>query len=417
MLMSVKEWKRWFFHLHWSLKWFIVLVLIRPVIDNFYYLKEVSPFFSPLYIVGVLTPVLCIYSIYQVKKPNYSRLDTYVGIFSILIIISCIGLMIRDAFSLDSIEYAIKLSFPVYFYYFCRRLIRSKEDLHGVMQAFLYSSIVVFAIFLYELIYNPINIAISRGMERFQGSYADSMNYAIYMTCGLIIVCYLIIEKSKKISLASKILLLTVVTTIVFLILFKINHTASYAVVVATLLIFVFHNIKSNFGFGLLLISSTLILATFFGFETIESKIKPLIETDIKVYEGEKESETLLHGRVGRWMNFIDVFQQESTITQFLGLPVGLDKPYMYITKGSHNDFVRTLMFTGYLGLIIYVLILLNLVGRIKKHNTSMHFLGIACLAAMCLYSISTTPMLYPPMMYVFFPVFCVLALPKQAMD
>ncbi|HEX5003120.1 MAG TPA: hypothetical protein VFW78_11545, partial [Bacteroidia bacterium] len=80
--MSFRQWRRWYSGLHSSVKWFIVLVILRPVIDNFYYLKTVSPFLSPLYLVGVLTPLLALWTIFKIKKPNYSKLDTLVGYYS-----------------------------------------------------------------------------------------------------------------------------------------------------------------------------------------------------------------------------------------------------------------------------------------------------------------------------------------------
>jgi O-Antigen ligase len=392
-------------------------VLIRPVIDNFYYLKEVSPFLSPLYIVGVLTPLLAIWTISRYNKPNYSRLDTFIGIYSVLILLSCTFLLIRDTFSFDAIEYTLKLSFPVYVYYFSRRLIRSKEDLHGLLQTFLYSAMVVGGIFLYELIFNPINVVYSRGMERFQGSYADSMNYAVYMTCSMLIVCYAFLAKADSYSFNKRVIPLAIVIVISTLMLFNINHTASYAVVFAILLLFLLHSLRANIGVGIIFTCATLGIIYTFGYETIDEKIKPLIETDIQVVEGEKGNEALFHGRVGRWQNFLGVFFEQSTPVQFIGLPSGMDKPYMYISKGSHNDFVRTLLFTGFLGLIIYLVILGNLFFRIIKYSTPGHFMGLAALAILVLYSISTTPLLYQPMMYVLFPIFCIYALPLHVLE
>jgi hypothetical protein len=417
MLMSFHEWKSWYHSLHGSVKWFIILVILRPVIDNFYYLKEISPFLSPLYLVGILTPVLALWTISKYKKPNYSQLDTITAVYSVCVLFSCFWLLVRDTFSFEALEFSLKLSFPVYVYFFSRRLIRSKQDLHGVFQTFLYSSLVVAGIFLYELIFNPINVVMSRGMERFQGTYADSMNYAVYLTCALMIVCYAFLEKGSVYSPAKRIIPLLVVLIIGTLMLFNINHTASYAVSFAILILFLLHSLKANIGVGLIFSVAILGIVYVFGHETIDEKIKPLIETDMQVYEGEKENEALLHGRVGRWQTFLGVFFEQSTIVQFIGLPAGMDKPYMYISKGSHNDFVRTLMFTGFIGLIVYMIFLGNLTTRILRHRAAGHFLGLAAMSILVLYSISTTPLLYQPMMYVLLPVFCMYALPVSVLD
>ncbi|HEX5002654.1 MAG TPA: hypothetical protein VFW78_09150, partial [Bacteroidia bacterium] len=326
-------------------------------------------------------------------------------------------LLVRDTFSFDALEYTLKLSFPVYIYYFSRRLIRSKTDLHGVFQTFLYSSLVVAAIFMFELVFHPINVVYSRGLERFQGSYADSMNYAVYLTCSLAIVCYAFLEKQSVYSFSKRVTPVLIVVVLGTLMLFNINHTASYGVVGTTLLLFLLHSLRSNVGAGIAFSIALMAIIYVFGHETIDEKIRPLVETDIKVYEGEKDNEALLHGRVGRWENFLGVFFDQGIVAQFIGLPSEMAKPYMYISKGSHNDFVRTLMFTGFLGLLAYLFVLSSLFVRVTSHKTPAQFLGLSSLAILCLYSISTTPLLYQPMMYVLLPVFCLFTLPAPIID
>ena len=72
----------------WSLRWFIYLVLLRPLIDQLYYLKTVSPFLSPLYIVGVTTPFLCLFGIPRIKKQNTIISDSFFSIFTIITLIT-----------------------------------------------------------------------------------------------------------------------------------------------------------------------------------------------------------------------------------------------------------------------------------------------------------------------------------------
>src|SRR6187402_6453 len=119
MFMTFREWKLWVGRLEWPLKWFIILIIIRPIIDNFYYLKEISPLLSPLYIVGVATPILAIYAIFKIPKPNYSRLDTYFYVFLAFTALACFGLLIGDGFSLDAFDFTLKFLFTPFVYFFC----------------------------------------------------------------------------------------------------------------------------------------------------------------------------------------------------------------------------------------------------------------------------------------------------------
>ncbi|HXD93300.1 MAG TPA: hypothetical protein VNX01_08810, partial [Bacteroidia bacterium] len=86
--MTYKEWKYWLKSQPWHLRWFTVLVLIRPIVDNFYYLKNISPFLSPLYLVGIATPILCVYAIISFKRKDKSVFDFLFGIWTILILLS-----------------------------------------------------------------------------------------------------------------------------------------------------------------------------------------------------------------------------------------------------------------------------------------------------------------------------------------
>ena len=68
--MSFKQWWAWYKGSPLFKKWFILLILLRPLIDNFYELKETSALASPLYIVGILTPILILLSTIAVGFPK-----------------------------------------------------------------------------------------------------------------------------------------------------------------------------------------------------------------------------------------------------------------------------------------------------------------------------------------------------------
>jgi hypothetical protein len=68
--MTFREWKKWFKELPWSCKWFVIFILIRPVTDNFYNLKEISPVYSPLYILGILRRYLFFSAFFQDGFPK-----------------------------------------------------------------------------------------------------------------------------------------------------------------------------------------------------------------------------------------------------------------------------------------------------------------------------------------------------------
>ncbi|MBP9790460.1 MAG: hypothetical protein KBD57_07960, partial [Bacteroidia bacterium] len=93
--MSYKQWKAYWKKIDWTRKWFAVFILLRPIVDNFYKLKEISSFLSPIYIMGVLTPILCISAMVSMrnKKENGTG-DELFRFFGIIILLNCLMLLI-----------------------------------------------------------------------------------------------------------------------------------------------------------------------------------------------------------------------------------------------------------------------------------------------------------------------------------
>ena len=199
--------------------------------------------------------------------------------------------------------------------------------------------------------------------------------------------------------------------------LFKISHTASYGVFLVTLALFIVFNLKTNKTAGILLIAIVISLGYFFGASTIEEKIAPLIKTDIAVYEGKKSNERLLHGRVGRWKMMLEEYSEFPVAAQLFGMPLIITETYSYVGTGSHNDFIRIIFYTGFLGLIVYLLILINIFLRLKFLNSSEYFLTLGTFMILFMYSISTCPTLYAPMLYVIYAVICYVSLPKRLLN
>jgi hypothetical protein len=415
--VEFKDWKYWISNLPWHLKWFVVLVLIRPIVDNFYYLKNISPILSPLYFVGIVTPILCIVGILMYKKKDISVFDFLFGAWTVLMLISLFFMFIYDPLSKTFLEYLLKLTMPAYLFFFLRLLIRSRKDLDGILQTFVYSSFAVIIIFLYEIFVNPVKVLKTRGLERIQGSYGDVMNYAIYMSIGLMIICYFYLRNKNVGSMFKMTRNLIIAIVLSLACLFKISHTASYGVFLMILALFILFNLKTNKTAGIMLIVVAASLAYFFGSSTIEEKITPLIQTDIAVYEGTKDNERLLHGRVGRWKMMIEEYSEFSVPAQLFGMPLIIKETYSYVGTGSHNDFIRILFYTGFLGLSVYLLIMVNIIRRLKYLNSSDYYLTLATFMLLFMYSVSTCPTLYAPMLYIIYSVICYIALPKAILS
>lgn len=412
--MKFKNWKIWLKSKPWLLKWFVLLVLFRPIIDNLYFLKNISPFLSPLYIVGVLTPILVIYVIAKKPKPKKSKLDKYFKYWSFFVLLGTFFVFIFDPLSKTSFEFLLKLTIPIYIYFFARIFIQNKQDLDGILTTFLYSGVFVAVLLLYEVLFGAIRLVESRGMERIQGSFGDVVSYGIYMAFCFLIVTYFYFSRKGEVSKLKRTRLVLIVGGLCVLILVNINHVASYSVFIALFLLFMVFNFKANKGAALVLSILFFMLFYLFGQPLIEDKITPLLQTDISVYEGEQDSERLLHGRVGRWTRMGEIFTNENIFAQFFGYPLSLKRSVQYVGVGAHNDYVRILFLSGYFGLFYYLVLLLMFFKRAKKLHNATKYLVFGTLGVLMLYSISIVPTYYPPFMYIVMSVFAYVALPKQ---
>src|SRR5690606_27236366 len=107
------------------------------------------------------------------KRPKIikTNLDKYFKIWSAFLLLGIFFVILFDPLSTISFEFLLKLSIPIYIYFFARRLIQSKQDLDGILTTFLYSGIFVALILIYELVFGAIRVVESRGMDRIQGSF------------------------------------------------------------------------------------------------------------------------------------------------------------------------------------------------------------------------------------------------------
>jgi O-antigen ligase len=331
------------------------------------------------------------------------------------VLLNCFFLILYDPLSLLSIEFLLKLSLPVYLFFFLRLFINDLRDLHGILQSFLYAGVFVAGLLLFEVFVNPIGIEESRGLQRIQGSFGDVVSYGMYIVFALITVCYFFFSRNHLIGQPKRLILIGVVVGFGILGLVNIHHTATYTVFLLVVMLFLLFNFrKGNMSTAFLLVLAAGLALSYFGSSLVQEKITPLIETDLAVYSGEEDTDRLLHGRVGRWRIMLEKFSSEMVPVQFFGYSLKFDYVFQFIGIGSHNDFIRILFATGILGLVLYLRFLVVVFRRNRGLGPAQRFLLYASYAALLFYSISVTPTFYAPFMYFAMAIFAFVALPEK---
>ena len=138
--MSYDEWKAYWKTLDWSRKWFAIFLIVRPLVDTMYFLKQYSALLSPVYIFGILTPLLAVASIQSVhfKRAPHSGTANLMKVWGAILFINAIYLL-SWAYTFNLLGDEIKYLTPPVVFLYLRRYIRHKDDLRFLMTNFLIS--------------------------------------------------------------------------------------------------------------------------------------------------------------------------------------------------------------------------------------------------------------------------------------
>jgi hypothetical protein len=418
-VLSYKEWKLWVKSKHWTIKWFIYLILFRPFIDIFYFLKHLSPILSPLYIIGVLTPLFIIASLSNDRMPKKvkSEIDPFFIVFSFFIFFNSLAVFFTFM-DLESFGTFIELNAPVYLYLYCRRAVYNNKELDKLLQTFLYSAIVPGLMMIFEIVIHPIKVEYTRGnIARTSGFYADVLNYSIYMTLSVLILGYFYIKNRNDYWGKKKIRkIMYPAFLICFLGLFKISHMATISIFIVLIFLFILYLQKESKFAAIVFIVISFPVFYFVAKDKIEAQVFPLISKDVEVYQGEKDFERGFNGRFGRWEKFIGVFEDNVPFFfRMIGPSFTFNSDIKKMVVGIHNDYLRISFLTGYVGFFFWMIFLLQIFIKSRFLVVHEKFLITGALAILLLYSVSTVPTVYFPLMYMILSIFSYAVIPNKA--
>ena len=405
--MKIKDWWRWVNSKPWYLRWFVFFMLLRPIAEQFYDLKDVSPLFSPLYWMGALTFIFSVWGIASGRR-HKSRLDKTFSVWSILILLSTVSIYFSSTGLVPYIGIAIKLVLPILLYYFLRNFIYTRTDLVGLVTTFLLS-----CIYPIVSLVSGISSGYYFSAGRFAGAYADVFNNAFYLSFGFIALLYhymLSRTYHKTLKLGNVTLILSLVVAVLGL--WAIKHMATIAVFIGIIGIFIFIALQKRREAALLMIFLSIVFILFAGDTFYEEVVNPRLEHEVEVIEGTRDIDQALHGRMSRWSWLVEEFNDSPLYIKLLGYPLSLKYSIHMVGVTPHNDFLRILFFTGFLGLLVYLVLLYKIFRNARNQPPPEKFLFLSILMATTLYSISTVPTFYPGFVNILMIVFAASAIP-----
>jgi hypothetical protein len=405
--MNMKYIRLWFKSKKGYEKLFLFLIFVRPIVEPFYYFKENSLLFSPLYWIGFLTFIICIVGIFSNAKYR-SPLDEHFWWWSMLVILNIAFLYFSNE-PITFINYALKLIYPVTIFYFLRGFVKSKSDLYALLFVFISSGIIATLWMFYDISSSGLNL-------REKSSFADVVNYGIYFNILLLAILYFYLKSRfyKKVVLKPTFTIVIILIAIGLLTHLSIKHLSSVAVSLLICSIFIYYTSKKSMGNFVIGIGIAVTVLFSIGDKFYENVMEDRMKREVQVLEGKRNKSQALHGRMSRWEWLTNDFSKSSTIAIFFGYPLDMKYANHMIGVTPHNDFLRITFFTGFLGLATFLWFLLMVFRRIKHLMVSERFLCYTSLLVFILYAISTVPTFYPGFNNFIFTVFAFVSLPLK---
>ena len=303
--------------------------------------------------------------------------------------------MLAGNFDFETIKMFLKVSsYPLIFYYLKKNIL-SKLDIDLVLNAFLKSLIPAIIMIVIDLIIIG-SYTSNRGFDRYDTSYGDIATLGLQINIIITLVLYNIIEKKNTFYGKNPIQNFLIFIILGFA-LIKISHGSSFAVFAIINTLFMIFKFRYAILKNLILFSTILsLLGIYIGTYVYSFYVKFFSrEIFALITDGNLLSKTyLFHGRMGRWARHLELFNEEITFNKIFG---GLSIKYPFlISHGPHNDFLRILYTTGYLGLLLYIIFLISVAFcSFKMKRLEDSFIILCSVVIIFLYSITLTPTTY----------------------
>src|SRR5690625_7080563 len=107
-----------------------------------------------------------------------------------------------------------------------------------------------------------------------------------------------------------------------------------------------------------------------------QSVAKPRIEREIAIRKGERVIELLGNGRIGRIIDYQEVWSQQPAYAKIFGMSFSYVSDKEDWFGGSiHNEYLRRLYTGGVIGLLAFILLLLIALWKSRKYPDSERYL------------------------------------------
>jgi len=377
----------------------IVLLVIKPFIDltwRAYFTSWGGVRINSLRIVGFYAFIISgwLYFRYRGKGAVFNEkiilLFILVNFFSFLN-----ALIIWPGSFMNHADNFLRVADAYLIYCVIHNLLESKDKRLRIIVSIWMSTLAVGIISIFVFLSGRYEIDITQGVTRFAGLYNDPGTPSYMAILSLAFgTLYLEIKKGRyghKISYR----ILYLITIIVTGALLIITLTKSAILMLLVFLILWFGIYKRK----LLMVICSIVIAGSFLYSNSEA-FRMRIEKEVKFVRDKDFSlaaaRPLGTGRIAHWESTIQIFMHDySLFQQFFGT---------YHNFAAHNQYIAYLMQVGYVGLLIFIIMLtrffLRLKSIYKKQRRPEIFMALTLFAIICIYALSGHPFDYTTILW-----------------
>lgn len=359
---------------------FLVIVSTKSIMDTFWNI-DVGPL-SALAIQGAIFPIL-FYRLFI----KFKRLPTYwknsaklylmalsLGLFWSIVIEPFIGL---QNLVLNINIFLAFLILPL--------LITSKKRFNQLLFAMMIAGIFPITVSIFQfstgIIFQERQTV---GLTRYVGFYHDAFPVRFYGLMTLLAVfMYGYTNKIKKVI--TKLVLVMLTTGALFSIYLVFSKAAT--AILGLWIILILLTSRSKFKVLFSVIIGVAVVTLLFG-DIVSSNIEQLFSKEVGYQSGEiKDARYTLAGRGYIWEDFWKFWSTEQTLF-FQWFGDGISRP-------AHNEFLRVLMASGILGLLLLIFFIVRITQQFLKMNKRLRTFGLMLFGMYLVDSIGLAPGVY----------------------
>jgi hypothetical protein len=370
----------------------LVAVMIRPITDCFYEAKYAFGGLKPTEFLGILLPTFIFFKIISSSEQSFTRAPLS-ALWIVYIFFQLFGTVLILTVGDDAMmaaDYFFRAFNGFIGFFIFQEYFRTKEEFRVLLIVHILAGIFPMGMSFYQ---NILGGAIRSettigGLVRNIGFYHDAYTLRLYsfqtLTAMLLYWCYFL-SGVKFISRGFMFLMTAIATVTVY----KIYSKAGYLILADWLLVWNIAQKKFiRLGVIMVFLTAAFVLTKGKMTETLDS----VYSKEVGAIQGKEKSDRLFQGRVGVWKSAFNDYFKSPIFLQMVGDGSS--------HTGAHNDFVRALLGTGFIGLLLYLYLLgsigLRALKNCLRRQTPLNITAVMLICMWAIDAMGLVPGAYP---------------------